>query len=70
MLNKLPVILVDVADNISEGTSGDGTELLRELLKKNADGAVLKEQLHGKQESILRLEKLYMLIPRGYVMQT
>ncbi|MCL6086819.1 MAG: hypothetical protein M1475_00235 [Actinobacteria bacterium] len=48
MSNKPPVILLDVADNIGEGTSGDGTELLRELLKKNADGAVLKEVIAWK----------------------
>ena len=48
MSNKLPVILVDVADNIGGGTPGDGTELLRELLKKNADGAVLKGAIAWK----------------------
>jgi microcystin degradation protein MlrC len=36
-----PVILVDSADNIGGGTPGDGTVLLRELLRQRACGAVI-----------------------------
>ena len=39
--DKFPVILADVADNIGGGTPGDGTELLRELIRKNAENAVV-----------------------------
>jgi len=38
---KGPVILVDVGDNIGGGGPGDGTVLLRELLKAGAKGAVV-----------------------------
>jgi microcystin degradation protein MlrC len=36
-----PVVLADVADNTGGGASGDGTELLRELLRQGAEGAVV-----------------------------
>jgi len=36
-----PVMLVDVGDNIGGGTPGDGAVLLRELIKQNAQGAVM-----------------------------
>jgi len=36
-----PVILVDVADNIGGGCPGDGTELLRELLRQDARQAIV-----------------------------
>jgi microcystin degradation protein MlrC len=36
-----PVMLVDVGDNIGGGTSGDGTVLLAELLRQNAQDAVV-----------------------------
>lgn len=36
-----PVMLVDVGDNIGGGTPGDGTVLLVELLKQNAQDAVI-----------------------------
>jgi len=36
-----PVILIDVADNIGGGCPGDGTELLRELLKHQARRAIV-----------------------------
>jgi microcystin degradation protein MlrC len=36
-----PVILVDVGDNIGGGTTGDGTVLLAELLRQNAQDAVV-----------------------------
>jgi microcystin degradation protein MlrC len=36
-----PVILVDVADNVGGGSPGDGTVLLRELLRAKARGAVV-----------------------------
>jgi microcystin degradation protein MlrC len=36
-----PVMLVDVGDNIGGGTPGDGTVLLAELLKQNAQDAVI-----------------------------
>ncbi len=36
-----PVILVDVGDNIGGGTTGDGTVLLAELLRQNAQDAVM-----------------------------
>jgi len=39
--DKFPVILADVADNIGGGTPGDGTALLKELLKRNAEDAVV-----------------------------
>jgi len=38
---ELPVILVDVADNIGGGTPGDGTVLLEELIKNKMDGSVI-----------------------------
>jgi microcystin degradation protein MlrC len=36
-----PVVLADVADNTGGGASGDGTEVLRALLKLNAQNAVV-----------------------------
>jgi microcystin degradation protein MlrC len=36
-----PVILADMADNTGGGASGDGTELLRELLRAGARGATV-----------------------------
>ena len=36
-----PVILADVGDNIGAGTPGDGTSILRELVKQRARGAVV-----------------------------
>ncbi len=36
-----PVILVDVADNIGGGTPGDGTVLLAELIRQEAQNAVI-----------------------------
>ena len=36
-----PVVLADVADNTGAGASGDGTEILRALLKHDARGAVV-----------------------------
>lgn len=36
-----PVMLVDVGDNIGGGTTGDGTVLLDELLRQNAQDAVV-----------------------------
>ena len=36
-----PVVLVDVADNIGGGAPGDGTALLRELVRRNAAGSVV-----------------------------
>jgi microcystin degradation protein MlrC len=36
-----PVVLADVADNTGGGASGDGTEILRELLRQDARGAVV-----------------------------
>jgi len=36
-----PIVLVDVADNIGGGAPGDGTELLRELVLRNATDAVV-----------------------------
>lgn len=36
-----PVVLVDVGDNIGGGTPGDGTQILAELLKQGANGAVV-----------------------------
>jgi len=36
-----PVVLVDVADNVGGGSPGDGTVLLRELLRQGAKGAVV-----------------------------
>ena len=38
---RRPVFLADVADNIGGGSPGDGTALLRELLKVGATGAVV-----------------------------
>lgn len=36
-----PVVLADLADNVGGGAPGDGTELLAELLRQGAEGAVL-----------------------------
>jgi microcystin degradation protein MlrC len=36
-----PILLADVADNTGAGTSGDGTEILRELIAQNAHSAVV-----------------------------
>jgi len=38
---KSPVILADVGDNIGAGTTGDSTFILSELIKQNAEGAVV-----------------------------
>jgi microcystin degradation protein MlrC len=38
---KGPVVLADVADNTGAGASGDGTEILRALLKHDAQDAVV-----------------------------
>jgi microcystin degradation protein MlrC len=38
---RIPVVLVDSADNIGGGAPGDGTVLLKELLASNAKGAVI-----------------------------
>jgi len=39
--DDLPVVLVDVGDNIGGGSAGDGTALLHELMVQGADGAVV-----------------------------
>jgi microcystin degradation protein MlrC len=39
---RRPVILVDVADNVGGGSPGDGTTLLTELLRQQADGAIVQ----------------------------
>ena len=39
--NRGPVILVDLGDNVGGGTPGDGTTLLAELIRQQAQGAVL-----------------------------
>ena len=36
-----PVVLVDIGDNIGGGTPGDGTVLVRELIRQGAEGAVV-----------------------------
>lgn len=36
-----PVVLVDIADNVGGGSAGDGTALLRELLRQNARDAIV-----------------------------
>jgi microcystin degradation protein MlrC len=36
-----PIILVDLGDNVGGGSAGDGTVLLAELLKQQANGAVV-----------------------------
>lgn len=36
-----PVCLADVADNTGAGTSGDGTEILRELIRRDAKSAAI-----------------------------
>lgn len=36
-----PIVLADVADNTGGGASGDGTEVLRELIEQNAEDAVV-----------------------------
>lgn len=36
-----PVVLADLADNVGGGAPGDGTELLAELLRQGAEGAVV-----------------------------
>jgi microcystin degradation protein MlrC len=36
-----PICLADVADNTGAGTSGDGTDILRELLRRNARSAAV-----------------------------
>ena len=38
---RLPVLLIDLGDNIGGGSSGDGTVLLEELLKQRATGAIV-----------------------------
>ncbi len=39
--DKKPVVLMDMGDNIGGGSSGDGTFLLHELLRQNAQGWVV-----------------------------
>jgi microcystin degradation protein MlrC len=39
--DKRPVVLADIADNTGGGAAGDGTEILRELLRVNAPGATV-----------------------------
>ena len=41
MTSPGPVLLADVADNTGAGTSGDGTEILRELIRQGACSAVV-----------------------------
>lgn len=38
---QTPVVLVDLGDNVGGGSAGDGTVLLRELLRQGASGAVV-----------------------------
>lgn len=38
---KMPVVIVDAADNIGGGTPGDGTVLLQELIRQGATDAVV-----------------------------
>jgi microcystin degradation protein MlrC len=38
---KRPVVLADIADNTGGGAAGDGTEILRELLRVNAPSATV-----------------------------
>src|SRR5262249_47317923 len=39
--DRLPVLLVDLGDNVGGGSAGDGTVLLAELLKQKATGFVV-----------------------------
>ena len=39
--HRSPVVLVDLGDNIGGGSAGDGTVLLREILRQGAAGAVV-----------------------------
>ncbi|HTE18925.1 MAG TPA: M81 family metallopeptidase [Armatimonadota bacterium] len=39
--NDGPVVLADIADNVGGGSPGDGTTLLAELLRQNAQGALV-----------------------------
>ncbi|MGC8639457.1 MAG: M81 family metallopeptidase [Isosphaeraceae bacterium] len=39
--SKKPVVLVDLGDNIGGGSAGDGTVLLQEILKQQAQGSVV-----------------------------
>jgi microcystin degradation protein MlrC len=39
--DRLPVVLVDTGDNVGGGSAGDGTVLLRELLRQGAPGSVV-----------------------------
>ncbi|HUG16388.1 MAG TPA: M81 family metallopeptidase [Thermomicrobiales bacterium] len=41
LTNPGPICLADVADNTGAGSSGDGTEILRELMRRNARSAVV-----------------------------
>lgn len=38
---KLPVVLLDFGDNVGGGSSAEGTALLREILRQEADGGVV-----------------------------
>lgn len=38
---RTPVLLIDLGDNIGGGSSGDGTVLLDEILKRKASGAIV-----------------------------
>ena len=40
-LDVKPIVLADIADNTGGGASGDGTEILRELLRVNAPSATV-----------------------------
>ncbi|MFO0890825.1 MAG: M81 family metallopeptidase [Isosphaeraceae bacterium] len=39
--DRIPVVLVDLGDNIGGGSAGDGTVLLEEVLKQRAQGALV-----------------------------
>jgi len=39
--DQLPVLLIDLGDNIGGGSAGDGTVLLAEILKQRASGAIV-----------------------------
>jgi microcystin degradation protein MlrC len=38
---RMPVLLIDLGDNIGGGSAGDGTVLLAEILRRNASGAIV-----------------------------
>ena len=41
LAERLPVVLVDTGDNVGGGSAGDGTTLLRELLRQGASASVV-----------------------------